>query len=130
MHAGLMTKCSTCHKLVPKDNMTTHSAACSRPKLQPTNHPQPSKVGAKTKKKKAKKVEGEAVPDDLDSLLAEVTLADSTCGHAGCRKRANLLGLWCQFCRRRFCMEHGIPEVHGCADEAKKHARSGKVKPG
>ena len=87
-------------------------------------------MAAKPKKKRASKVESETDPDDLDSLLAEVTQSNSTCGLSGCKKKTNLLGLCCQFCRRRFCMEHGIPEVHGCAEEAKKRARSGKVKPG
>ena len=62
--------------------------------------------------------------DDLDAMLAEVSLADSTCSSPKCRKGTNLLGMRCQFCNQRFCMAHSIPEVHGCAEAVKKHARS------
>ena len=61
--------------------------------------------------------------DDLDTLLAEFTLADNTCSFPPCEKRVNLVGLSCQFCRRRHCMAHSLPEVHGCAEAAKKHSR-------
>jgi len=66
--------------------------------------------------------------NDLDAMLAEMTLQDSTCGFPKCKKTINLLGLRCQFCNRRFCMEHSIPEVHGCSDAAKKHAQQQKLK--
>ena len=71
-----------------------------------------------------------AVEEDLDSMLAEMALADSTCGHHGCKKNVNVLGFRCQFCQRRYCMSHNIPELHGCGEEAKKHARSAKPKHG
>jgi len=66
--------------------------------------------------------------NDLDAMLAEMTLQDSTCGFPKCKKTINLLGLRCQFCNRRFCMEHSIPEVHGCSDPANKHAQQQKLK--
>lgn len=61
--------------------------------------------------------------DDLDTLLAEVALADSTCKFPQCPKKVNLLGILCQFCKKRFCMEHNLAEVHGCGDAAKGKSR-------
>ena len=36
--------------------------------------------------------------NDLDAMLAEMTLQDSTCGYPKCKKTIKLLGLRCQFC--------------------------------
>ena len=61
--------------------------------------------------------------DDLDALLVEFTLADTTCSFPQCEKSVNLVGLTCQFCRRKHCTTHSLPEVHGCAEAAKDHSR-------
>ena len=92
---------------------------------QPSGSAVHRKQPGQTKKKKTPAM-GANVPDDLDAMLAEMTLLDSTCGFPKCKKSVNLLGLRCQFCSHRFCMEHSIPEVHGCSDAAKKHARQQK----
>lgn len=127
-----MVECSICHKFVPEGNITTHTAFAHKS----DSHPSASPLPKQHKKPKAKaqpseeKVRPEAAGDDLDSLLAKVTLEDSTCAYTVCKKKVNLLGLHCQFCRQKFCMKHGIPEVHGCAEEAKKYARCAQTKPG
>lgn len=81
-------------------------------------------VAAQKKRKGQPKRES----DDLDTMLAEMTLLDSTCSVHECKKKVNLLGLQCHLCHRRFCMEHNIPETHGCSEAAKKYARQA-VKP-
>ena len=40
------------------------------------------------------------------------------------------LGVQCDHCRLRFCMNHGLPEVHGCGDAARKAARQHLVQDG
>lgn len=35
-----------------------------------------------------------------------------------------ILGRICNFCRMKYCYNHALPEVHGCGEEAKKHARA------
>ena len=121
--------CPTCGKSVPESNLHLHSLHCSRQTTQMTREPSAHKVKATAAKKKHPSVKSRGgQSDDLDAMLAEMSLMDSLCGFQGCRKNVNLLGLQCQFCHKRFCMEHTIPEVHGCADAAKKHARQ-VVKP-
>ena len=61
--------------------------------------------------------------EDLDSLLAEMKLADERCNFPGCRKSVNLLGMKCQFCCSRFCVSHSLAEIHGCGEAVKKHSR-------
>ena len=135
--AVLMAKCSICHKLVPEGNIVVHTAVAhkSAPSKDvlpppPPTHRNQSKTKPKSRKSEKQRGKPEAAEEDLDSLLAEATLANSTCAYTVCKKKVNVLGLHCQFCRRKFCMEHGIPEVHGCADEAKRYARSTHAKPG
>ena len=79
----------------------------------------------RVKKKKAKPVKSERECEDSDSMkmLTEMSLIGSFCGLKRCKKKVNVLGLQCYFCQGRFCMEHNIPEVHGCAEAAKKHAK-------
>ena len=139
--AADLVQCPICLKSVPMGNMTTHTAISHKPQSSQQNttashsqssatqhspKPQQHSKGAQSRAKKRAKDKGDPPKpvEDLDSLLAEAVRADSVCSHARCKKGVNMLGLRCQFCARRFCMQHGIPEVHGCAEEAKRHARS------
>ena len=99
------------------------SAASVQTKLKP-------KTKKKTKGSQKHKEEKSKDDDDFDSLLAAAALADSTCAHTKCKKKVTMLGVSCQFCRRRYCVEHSVPEIHGCAEEAKRHARSRQTRPG
>ena len=86
----------------------------------------PDKSQAKTKLSSRKKSSSKTISDpveDLDALLAEVKLTDSTCRYSKCSKNVSLLGAQCQFCKSRFCMEHSLAEIHGCGDAAKEKAR-------
>ncbi|PWA30451.1 hypothetical protein CCH79_00015310 [Gambusia affinis] len=65
-----------------------------------------------------------AVPDDdFDALISAVVKADSVCSFVKCKASVLTLGQLCIFCNRQFCLSHHIPEVHGCGDKAKSHAR-------
>lgn len=119
LFAGTEVACLGCGKHFPGGNINLHSLHCSKVKVSDSGGVQRRAPGAQ-KKHKTVKSKGS---DDLDAMLAEMTLMDSCCGFPGCKKKVNLLGLHCCFCSIRFCMEHNVPEVHGCAEAAKKHAR-------
>uniref|UniRef100_A0A7S4N7Q0 AN1-type domain-containing protein n=2 Tax=Guillardia theta TaxID=55529 RepID=A0A7S4N7Q0_GUITH len=36
----------------------------------------------------------------------------------------NLIGSNCRHCKLRFCVGHGMPELHGCGKAAKEEARA------
>ena len=40
-----------------------------------------------------------------------------------CGKGIKLLFSLCKYCNRKYCLTHAIPEVHGCADEARRKVR-------
>ena len=61
--------------------------------------------------------------DDFDALIATVTALDSKCSFKKCKTLTTTLGRHCQHCTRRFCLQHLTPEVHGCGEAAKVHAR-------
>ncbi|KAL7402327.1 hypothetical protein ABVT39_013257 [Epinephelus coioides] len=61
--------------------------------------------------------------DDFDTLINAVVKADSMCSFVKCKASVLTLGQLCLFCNRQYCLSHHIPEVHGCGDKAKSHAR-------
>ncbi|XP_040895261.1 DNA-binding protein SMUBP-2 [Toxotes jaculatrix] len=64
-----------------------------------------------------------APDDDFDTLINAVMKADSVCSFVKCKASVLTLGQLCLFCNRQYCLSHHIPEVHGCGDKAKSHAR-------
>ncbi|XP_042352568.1 DNA-binding protein SMUBP-2 [Plectropomus leopardus] len=64
-----------------------------------------------------------APDDDFDSLINAVIKADSVCSFVKCKASVLTLGQLCLFCNRQYCLSHHIPEVHGCGEKAKSHAR-------
>ncbi|KAG8012698.1 DNA-binding protein SMUBP-2 [Nibea albiflora] len=64
-----------------------------------------------------------APDDDFDALINAVKKADSVCSFVKCKASVLTLGQLCLFCNRQYCLSHHIPEVHGCGDKAKSHAR-------
>ncbi|XP_026166279.1 DNA-binding protein SMUBP-2 [Mastacembelus armatus] len=92
----------------------------------PPAHTQSSK---KTKGKNRAKagacdIAAAAAPDDdFDALINAVIKADSVCSFVKCKASVLTLGQLCLFCNRQYCLSHHIPEIHGCGDKAKSHAR-------
>ena len=82
-------------------------------------------------KKKPQKLKKELVlqseSNELDMLLLEVTQLDSTCAQSKCKKSVKLVSAKCSLCARRYCLEHSLPEVHGCGDAAKRSARQASM---
>lgn len=130
------------------------------PAVQPKNVTNVHQPGAKSKSKKKKPPRGdvslknvEQKPnlvkkdnlaqqlhkaedvDDFDAMIAAVQKMDSICAFVKCKVSVQVIVAQCPHCRRRFCLNHGLPEVHGCGQDAKVAARKtlcreGKLIPG
>ncbi|NWI33161.1 SMBP2 protein, partial [Sula dactylatra] len=61
--------------------------------------------------------------EDIDALISAAIKADNTCSFPHCKASVTTLGQLCLHCNRRYCLSHHIPEVHGCGEKAKAHAR-------
>ncbi|XP_069713281.1 DNA-binding protein SMUBP-2 [Phaenicophaeus curvirostris] len=66
---------------------------------------------------------GSMAEEDIDALISAAIKADNTCGFPRCKASVTTLGQLCLHCNRRYCLSHHIPEVHGCGEKAKAHAR-------
>ncbi|NWR95037.1 SMBP2 protein, partial [Furnarius figulus] len=66
---------------------------------------------------------GSGAAEDFDALLSAAMEADRTCAFPRCKATVTTLGQLCHHCQRRYCLSHHVPEVHGCGDQAKAHAR-------
>ncbi|XP_064369317.1 DNA-binding protein SMUBP-2 isoform X1 [Dromaius novaehollandiae] len=64
-----------------------------------------------------------AAEEDIDALISAAVKADNTCGFPRCKASVATLGQLCLHCNRRYCLSHHVPEVHGCGEKAKGHAR-------
>eukprot|EP00741_Cyanophora_paradoxa_P002099 tig00000551_g2035.t1 len=102
-------------------------------------------AAAKRKKKKTKKKTaeagaegagagpqappGDAAAGEEDPDMAFLRSIDhSKCGQrlaSGkvCGASVATIGRLCAFCKLKFCLEHSLPEVHGCGEDAKRKAR-------
>lgn len=79
-------------------------------------------------KKKKKEVKGhlaKGLPaeEDFDALVSAAVKANTTCGFAKCSASIVTLGQLCQFCGHCYCLSHHLPEIHGCGERARIHAR-------
>ncbi|GBN17704.1 DNA-binding protein SMUBP-2 [Araneus ventricosus] len=107
-------------KMGGTSELSTKNKSKSIPKSKtPKNSTEKSKSKLKVLKLKETPEE-----EDFDALIEQVVKADKTCSFANCKKCVAVLSQVCQFCKRRFCYSHFIPEAHGCGDAAKAHARS------
>ncbi|KAI1232698.1 hypothetical protein IHE44_0006534 [Lamprotornis superbus] len=86
---------------------------------------EPSRGSRKKDKNEAKgkPVIGSVAGEDFDALISAAIEADRTCGFPRCKASVTTLGQLCHHCQRLFCLSHHIPEVHGCGEKAKAHAR-------
>lgn len=63
-------------------------------------------------------------------LAQAVRQLDNTCCHpAGCRTKVSLIYQECKHCERRYCMRHGLPEVHGCGEAIRRAERAEFLRP-
>lgn len=128
-----LATCSSCAKSIPPPNLALHELTCRR-KRQQAQKDFPSKTvekvkkgsnkkGASSPKQKSLPKNDEESEDNLDELLAEFTVKDSQCALPGCKKSISTVGQKCRCCTNTYCFGHHIPEVHGCSQAAKEHAR-------
>lgn len=72
---------------------------------------------------------------DEDELLNEMISSNCVCIYPGCIRVIRLIRQDCSLCKKSFCMQHGLAEVHGCGGPAREKARAvqlqstSKVKP-
>ncbi|XP_067663777.1 DNA-binding protein SMUBP-2-like [Haliotis asinina] len=132
--------CEICGKEVLNANIQLHSLHCAR-QVKANMTGQSSKVESKSKKKTKNTKQDAALQrtasaldkikdDDFDSLIATVQKLDNRCCFTKCKQFTTTLGHTCDFCSRRFCLAHHIPEIHGCGADAKAAARQAMVKEG
>jgi len=97
------------------------SAQVSAPKADELNHTKKieCRKGDKVRNKPRKQQE----PEDFDSVIAEFQEKDKRCSWTNCRIAVDLVGLTCVHCKQRFCISHGLPEMHGCGVAACKAAK-------
>ncbi|NWI59118.1 SMBP2 protein, partial [Calyptomena viridis] len=72
---------------------------------------------------KGKPAVGSGAGEDLDALISAAMEADRTCAFPRCKATVTTLGQLCHHCQQCYCLSHHVPEVHGCGDKAKAHAR-------
>ncbi|XP_058791832.1 DNA-binding protein SMUBP-2-like [Phymastichus coffea] len=61
--------------------------------------------------------------DDFDKIVKEFQKSNSICSFEGCKKSTKLIKLICQFCKKWYCLEHGLQEIHGCSNEVRRKAQ-------
>ena len=120
-----LIKCSGCQKNIPIANVELHKVRCSSSNV---------KVAQK-KSKSMKKQEAKKKEEDIDKLLESFSAENTKCQGEGCKASVKTVFSACKFCKMRFCFSHGMPEIHGCGEAAKRMARQqisndGKLYPG
>ncbi|XP_056137744.1 DNA-binding protein SMUBP-2 [Lampris incognitus] len=91
--------------------------------VQPSKKSQSAKGKNRTKAGACDIAAAATADDNFDTLINAVMKADSVCSFVKCKASVLTLGQLCKFCNRQYCLSHHIPEVHGCGDKAKSHAR-------
>ncbi|XP_064609271.1 DNA-binding protein SMUBP-2-like [Liolophura sinensis] len=130
---GNLLNCQYCGKNVIRANLVSHEAHCQRvAKPVPLKKPNSAKPKSAVKKKNnsSKSAIDQVDPDDFEALLAAATEQNSKCTFRKCKSLTTTLGQTCEFCLQRFCLNHHMPEVHGCGNEAKSKARHVIIKEG
>ncbi|KAJ8959413.1 hypothetical protein NQ318_022103 [Aromia moschata] len=63
---------------------------------------------------------------NIDEILEKVSAIDNTCYFTKCKNRIKDIAVQCKYCNKRFCISHGLPEIHGCGEalSEQKHAQN------
>ncbi|XP_059153320.1 DNA-binding protein SMUBP-2-like [Physella acuta] len=136
-----VVSCKHCGKNIKIPNLVLHELHCSRqakPSQAKTSLGSASggvrkkeTAQQEKKKEKSKKSQTQNVSealskiddDDFDGLIASITELDSKCSFKKCKTLTNTLGRNCEYCTRRFCLTHLMPEIHGCGDAVREASR-------
>ncbi|XP_052076067.1 DNA-binding protein SMUBP-2-like isoform X3 [Mytilus californianus] len=143
--------CKHCSKDVIKANYSLHEIHCARRQKEAAqsassvknrkesakNRPENQKKPPSSTKNMKTNAEKDVIaklqnvdPDDFDALIASTKELDSKCNFTKCKVKTLTLGHTCEFCQRRFCLNHSMAEVHGCGDAVKARARATIIKEG
>ncbi|XP_072015866.1 DNA-binding protein SMUBP-2-like [Amphiura filiformis] len=115
--------CKYCGVGLLPGNHLLHEIHCEKiheEKLQKAKRQQAKRKIDKSKQKQALENTKE---EDFDKLIAMAKKADNVCNYRKCKEKITALGQLCEFCNKRYCFSHHIPEVHGCGDMARAKAR-------
>ena len=115
--------CGKCKKEVPAENLELHQLRCKGQTRKPLERKDVRPKFSKTKKKNKNKADKFEKEEDFDTLIAAAIEENSKCASHKCKTLTATLGQNCKFCGKRFCLEHRIPEVHGCGADARARAR-------
>ncbi|KAJ3403551.1 hypothetical protein HDU80_004034 [Chytriomyces hyalinus] len=87
--------------------------------FDPSDEPSSEDVGTSKKSKKKKKPKAEdAVAAVVEKTVEKIenpqvqVKAANLCAHSGCKEKLGVMGQYCQFCDRKYCLAHRFPEVH------------------
>ncbi|XP_071796119.1 DNA-binding protein SMUBP-2-like [Asterias amurensis] len=117
-------KCKFCKKKLPAGNVFLHEIHCEKV-TEDKQRLKDASAGAKKKmdKSKQRNLLEKTTEEDFDALIAIAIKSDTRCNYVKCKEKISLTGILCQFCNRRYCFGHNMPEVHGCTEMARAHAR-------
>ncbi|KAJ3243266.1 hypothetical protein HDU78_000654 [Chytriomyces hyalinus] len=87
--------------------------------FDPSEEPSSEDVGTSKKSKKKKKLKAaDAVAAVVEKTVEKIenpqvqVKAANLCAHSGCKEKLGVMGQYCQFCDRKYCLAHRFPEVH------------------
>ncbi|XP_022094082.1 DNA-binding protein SMUBP-2-like [Acanthaster planci] len=116
-------KCKFCKKKLPPGSVLLHEIHCEKKMEEKRRLQEVSKTKKKTDKSKQRNALEHTTEEDFDKLIALAVESDNRCNFVRCAERIALTGVRCAFCNRRYCFGHAMPEVHGCGEMARAHAR-------
>lgn len=61
--------------------------------------------------------------ENIDKVLENVKKVDNTCKYTKCKNRINDFAIDCKFCKNRYCITHGLPEIHGCGEAVRREEK-------
>ena len=116
-------KCAFCKKKLPSGNVLLHEIHCEKVMEDKRRLKETSGARKKMDKSKQRNILEKTTEEDFDALIAMAIKSDNRCNFVKCKEKISLTGILCQFCNRRYCFGHNMPEVHGCGEMARSHAR-------
>lgn len=132
--------CHICGRELPAPNIDLHKIHCERlqamkQKLQAKPIVKTAQRKKKSHKSTRKKITMQDIVETDEELLENAIQANKSCFIAGCNKFISVLGRTCPYCKRLFCLEHNMPELHGCGNAAhfaarRQISRNGTLYPG
>lgn len=120
--------CTLCSKQIHRENLPLHQIHCERLQAMKNKFTSGKSVTTVTSKKKAQKTKKKKNQKEIsdmndDELLDEAIRTNKLCSHSNCNQTVTLVGQTCRNCGRVYCLEHHIPEIHGCGAAAHSAAR-------